>query len=405
MSRPRILLLTTYYHPVLGGVETNARRLAAFLHRQGFDVLVVTKRVRPGAPHEEVIDGVPVVRVPPAGERSPGGKWRMLPFAFLALLRLRARYDLICCIDYRGIGLAALAAGRLLGRPVIVQAGTTGVLSCANWNPALVRCRIAPAGRLARWLKRPLSAAYRSATAFLCISREIEREALESGVPPARVHYMPHSIDVAEFRPPLPGERDRIRAEEGWPAGRPICLFLGRLSLEKGVLDLVQAWNLVDRPEATLVVVGPDMPGHAWDAGPRARDFVASHQLEDRVIFTGPRQDTARLLRAADIFVQPSHFEAFGISVIEAMATGLAVVASRVGGMRDYLSDEDNALFAPPEDPAGLAAPLRRLIDDAGLRGRLAAAARATVERSFDEAVVFGRTADLFVALAAGGGR
>ena len=402
MTRPRILLLTTYYYPVLGGVETNARRLAAFLQRNGFEVLVVTKRVRKDVPHEQIVDGVPVLRIPPSGERSPGGKWFMLPFAFLALLRLRKRYDLICCIDYRGIGLAALAAGRLLRRPVVAQAGTTGVLSCSNWNAALIRCGVTPRGRLAGWLKRPVRALYASATGFLCISREIEREALCAGVPPARVHYMPHSIDVTEFRPPLPGERDRIRAQDAWPADRVICLFLGRLSLEKGVLDLVEAWRLLNRPNALLVVVGPDMPGHSWDAGPRARDFVRAHGLDDRVVFTGPREDTARLLRGADIFVQPSHFEAFGISVIEAMASGLAVVASQVGGMLDYLVHEENALFAPPEHPEALAGCIGRLIDDPALRARLGRAGRATVERSFDEGVVFGQTAELFLTLSAG---
>ena len=405
MTRPRVLLLTTYFHPVLGGVETNARRLAAFLQRDGFDVLVVTKRVGRDVPVEDLVDGVPVLRVPPSGERSPAGKWLMLPFAFVALLRLRRRFDLICCIDYRGVGLAAAVAGWLLGRPVVVQAGTTGVLSCANWNPALIRCGLSPRSRVAAWLKRPLRALYASATAFLCISREIEREAIACGVPPDRVHYLPHSIDVAEFRPPAPGEREAIRAEEGWPPDRPICLFLGRLSLEKGILDLLEAWQRLDRPQALLVVVGPDMPGHPWDAGVRARDFVTSHATADRVRFTGPRQDTARLLRAGDLFVQPSHFEAFGISVLEALATGLPVVASRVGGMVDYLVHEENALFCPPEQPEGFAVQIRRLLDDPGLRDRLGRAGRLTVERSFNEAVMFGRTAAIFQALIAGAGR
>jgi glycosyltransferase involved in cell wall biosynthesis len=405
MTRPRILLLTTYFHPVLGGVETNARRLAAFLHRQGFDVRVVTKRVLRDVPDEDVVEGVPVVRVPPAGERSPSGKWLMLPFAFAALVRLRRRYDLICCIDYRGIGLAAVAAGWILGRPVVVQAGTTGVLSCSNWNTALVRCGMSPRGRLAAWLKRPLRFLYASATAFICISRDIEREALACGIPPARIHYLPHSIDITEFRPPAPGERAQIRRDEGWPVQGPVCMFLGRLSLEKGILDLLEAWRLADRPDALLVVVGPDMPAHPWDAGPRARDFVRTHQLEGRVRFTGPREDTARVLRAADIFIQPSHFEAFGISVIEAMATGLPVLASRVGGMVDYLVDEENALLCAPERPAEFAWRIARLLDDGALRERLAHAARATVERSFDESVVFGRTAAIFVALAAEAGR
>lgn len=398
--RPRVLLLTTYYHPVLGGVETNVRRLGAFLRRQGFDVRIVTKHALADSPVDELVDGISVHRVPPRGDRSPAGKWLMLPFAFAALWKRRREYDLICCIDYRGIGIAAIAAGHLLHRPVVVQAGTTGVLSCSNWNPSLARRGVSPDGWLSAFAKRPLRRIYASATAYLCISREIEQEALDCGVPRARVHYLPHSIDTSEFRPPSPEERTRVKQEEGWPTDRPVALFLGRLSLEKGILDLLDAWQRLHRSDAFLAIVGPDMPAHPWDAGPRARDFVRRHGLEPQVVFLGAREDVPRLLRGADLFVQPSHFEAFGISVIEAMATGLPVVASRVGGMVDYLVDDDNALFAPPEDPEGLARALARALDDGALRERLGRRARQTVEASFDEAVVFGRTADLLVRLA-----
>jgi len=84
------------------------------------------------------------------------------------------------------------------------------------------------------------------------------------------------------------------------------------------------------------------------------------------------------------------------------MASGLAVVASQVGGMLDYLVHEENALFAPPEHPEALAGCIGRLIDDPALRARLGRAGRATVERSFDEGVVFGQTAELFLTLSAG---
>jgi glycosyltransferase involved in cell wall biosynthesis len=129
--------------------------------------------------------------------------------------------------------------------------------------------------------------------------------------------------------------------------------------------------------------------------------LIAQHGLADRVRVLGPRADVARLLRGADLFVQPSHFEAFGISVIEAMATGLPIVATAVGGMLDYLVDRDNALLAPAQDPAALADRIGEALNGAALRQHLGTRARATVEALFDEAVVFGRTADLLRTLAA----
>ena len=182
-----------------------------------------------------------------------------------------------------------------------------------------------------------------------------------------------------------------------------MCLFLGRLSLEKGLLDLVDAWIEVNHPHAHLFVVGPDMTGHAWDVGAEARRRVAESGMADRVHFYGPSTDPAPLFRAADIFIQPSHFEAFGISAIEAMSSGLAIVASRVGGMLDFIEDERNGLFAEPKDAHDFARQIRRMLDDEPLRARLAAAARETAVTGFDEPTVFARYAELMADMAAKG--
>src|SRR5262249_7873481 len=146
------------------------------------------------------------------------------------------------------------------------------------------------------------------------------------------------------FRPAAADERTRLRAQLRWPPDKTIVLFVGRLSLEKGAMDLIQAWCAVARDDALLVMVGPDMPGHPWDVGARGRIYVAERRLSDAVRFEGPTTDTAPFYRAADVFVQPSHFEAFGSSAIEAMASGLPVVSSGVGGLGDFLVAGDNTV-------------------------------------------------------------
>src|SRR5262249_19227040 len=147
------------------------------------------------------------------------------------------------------------------------------------------------------------------------------------------------------FRPPRDDERETIRRQLGWPFDKTVVLFVGRLSKEKGVIDLVHAWQNLARSDAVLVLVGPDMPSHPWNVGPEARAFVDSNGLSDSVRFEGAAEDTAPFYRAADLFVQPSHFEAFGISAIEAMASGLTVVAARVGGLRDFVKPGRNGLL------------------------------------------------------------
>jgi glycosyltransferase involved in cell wall biosynthesis len=208
------------------------------------------------------------------------------------------------------------------------------------------------------------------------------------------VHYLPNAVDVARFRPAEPGENASIRRDAGWPADAVIALYVGRLSIEKGVMDLLQAWLRID-PAVVLVLVGPDMPGNALDAGPAAREFVGQHQLRN-VLVHGPSEDIPRLLRAADIVVQPSHYEAFSNAVIEAMATGLPVVASRVSGMQDCITNDESGLLCDPRSPDDLARQLQRLIADPALRRRLGQRARADVEQRFSHDVVFGGFASLF---------
>ena len=126
------------------------------------------------------------------------------------------------------------------------------------------------------------------------------------------------------------------------------------------------------------------MTGHGLDAGPEARAYAARHGLADRVRFEGGTDQPSRAMRAADVFVAPSRGEEFGLVRAEAMASGLPVIVSRVGGLIEYLTHRENALLCEPGQPAELAALLQEIIDDASLRAALGRAGRATAERHFD---------------------
>ena len=384
MLRPRVLVLTTYYLPILGGVETHARLIAGWLRERGYETLVLTTRVGVGRPAPPTVDGVPVHRTRPAGRRRQWAKWLALPFVFLALVRLRERYDVVYCPDPRGVGAAALAARRLFAKQLVFQAATPGALSCAHWNGTLARVGVDPSGSLGRAIKRAGRRVYGAADAYVCISREIWNEGWSVGIPERRMLYQPHGVRLDEYRPAAADEVRRIRGELGLPQDRVVCLFLGRLSREKGVLDLVEAWRRVDDESAVLALAGPEMPGHHLDVGSEARALVARHGLSESVRFLGATDTPARVMQAADVFVHPSYYEAFAIAVAEAMACGLASVVTGVAGIADHLVDGENALLCEPGRPDRLAATLRRAIGDTALRGALRRAARLTAERRFD---------------------
>ena len=390
-----VLILTPYFHPIIGGVESNAERLARYLVSQRVPVRVLTKRIGHQLPDADDRRGIAIRRIGPRGERSSFGKWRMTPASLHWLVRHASEYDVVCCVDYRATGVAALLARRVTGRAVVFQAQTTGVLSGDNVNPLLRTAGIDATGAIAQAVKWPIRALYRGADAFACISRDIERETLASGVARERVHYLPNAIDITHFRPAEAGERERLRTNLDLPADRVVCLFVGRLSREKGVLELLEAWRLL-QPGALLVMAGPDMTGHAWDAGASGRAFVERHGLSHSVRFVGPLADVAPMMQAADLVVQPSHFEALGLSAIEALACGVPLVASAVGGLLDFVVDGENGRLCPPQDPRALAACIGPLLSDAAARGRLAARARSSVLHAYDEQVVFGRMRELF---------
>ena len=392
-----MLVLTLYYLPVRGGVETHAHAIAQWLHRHGYETLVVATRVGASttATEIETVKGLHVHRVRPGGVRRQTAKWLALPFVFAALVRWRARYDVIYCPDIRVVGVVAVAARYLLGKRLVVQPAVQGTLSCATWDGQLTRVGIRPAGGLGRALKRIGQRVYGDADAYVCASREAQHEARTLDIQDRRVVYQPHGVSLDKFRPATPGESRRLRGELGWPTDKIVCLFLGRLGKEKGVLDLLDAWRRINRERALLVLVGPDMAGHSLDAGPEARAYAARHRLKDRVRFQGGTDRPERAMQAADVFVAPSRGEEFGVVRAEAMACGLPVVVSRIGGMVEYLTHRKNALLCEPGQPEELAALLRQIIDDASLRTALGRVARATAERYFDADFSAARIADV----------
>ncbi|MEN3276825.1 MAG: hypothetical protein V7631_2615 [Massilia sp.] len=201
--------------------------------------------------------------------------------------------------------------------------------------------------------------------------------------PRARVAVVPNAVVV----PPQAAGR----AE----AGR--ILFLGRIEAAKGVADLLDAAALLAPrfPQLRLVLAGTG-ERDAWRQAAQARG------LGDRVELPGWLDASARdaeLARAA-IFCLPSHAEGLPMSLLEAMASGCAVVASAVGGIPEALRDGENGLLVPPRDAQSLAAALARLLADDSLRTRLGAGARVTVQQHYSTEAVCGRLAAIYNDLA-----
>ena len=195
--------------------------------------------------------------------------------------------------------------------------------------------------------------------------------------------------DPAVYHPD-PAARRRLRAEFGTPEGRPVVIAVSRLVATKGYPELAEAMRAV--PEAELWVVGNRL---ASDRGEDMAALLSKAGLDGRLRLLGYREDVAALLAAADIFVLPSHYEGLPMSVIEAMLTGLPVIASDLPGTREQVVPKVTGLLVPRKQIAPLAAALQRLVGDPDLRTRMGEAGRARALDRFNERIVVARTLDL----------
>ena len=198
-------------------------------------------------------------------------------------------------------------------------------------------------------------------------------------------------VDVDRFRPPTTaedGERQRRRLAHGATAEQTVVLFVGRLVAEKGILDLLDAVSLLRRRDADvrLWVVGEGLAGERdVVTAPEVLRRVNAPSLTGVVELLGRREDIPELMRAADVFVLPSYREGMPVALLEAMASGLPVVATDIRGSREAVT-ADTGLLVQPGDPAGLAAALGRLGPDADLRAVLGANARERARAQFSTA-------------------
>jgi glycosyltransferase involved in cell wall biosynthesis len=209
------------------------------------------------------------------------------------------------------------------------------------------------------------------------IARKLRREG--RGAVPTTV--VPNGIDLERFAPPSPAARRAARTSLGVPLEAFLVGVVARLEPEKGHRHLLAAWPSVAEaiPDAWLVVAG---------AGSLAASLRAqAHALPDgpgrRILLAGDRTDVPALTAAFDLAVLPSLREAQGIALLEAMASGVPVVASDVGGIPETVRHGRNGLLVPRADPAALAAAIIDLAHDAPMRHRFGVAGRRRVEDHF----------------------
>jgi D-inositol-3-phosphate glycosyltransferase len=346
-----------------GGQNAHVAELSAALAAQGHDVRVYTRRDSPDPPVTVTVNGYQVVHVP-AGPPATLPKDELLPYmpGFADWMAGDWRDVWLPDVAHAHFwmsGLAAVAAGRACDVPVVQTYHALGSVKRRHQGAA----DTSPARRIAyeRELGNAVDQVIVQCQDEIC-------ELAQLGVPRQRMTLVPSGVNTGRFRPDGPAEPRSARQR---------ILSVGRLVERKGFGDVIQAMRYVPGAEC-VVVGGPPADQLPADAqAKRLRALAEQFKVADRVRLVGgvPARDMPRWYRSADVLVAAPWHEQFELAPLEAMACGVPVIGTTVGGLTDTVVDGLTGDLVPARDPRALGSALRRLVNDKVRRFAYATAA------------------------------
>lgn len=357
----KILLVNSEYPPIGGGAGNASAHLAQALASLGDEVTVLT--VRFGAlPIEEQQGSVRVVRVPGLRRRADrSGAVEQASFMLAGAVgarRLLRRWRPDVTLAFFGVpgGVVALHLRLALGIPYVVSLRGGDVPGFRPYDFALYHRLMAPAIRRV----------WHNAQAVVANSQGLRQlaSAFDSRVP---IDIVPNGVDLARFAVP---KRD-------WDPAR--MLFVGRVVYQKGLDLLLEALAGLQQIPWELVVAGDGSQREPLCS--RAREL----EVQERVCFAGwlRGDEMLQAYRQANLFVFPSRHEGMPNAVLEAMAAGLPVIASRIAGNEELVVSGETGTLVPAEDPGSLREALAALLPDSRRRAAMGAAGRKRVEERY----------------------
>jgi glycosyltransferase involved in cell wall biosynthesis len=351
----RIAFFTETFLPATDGVVTRLRHTIQELLGAGDQMLVIAPKYGEGPGSYK---GVPIHRV----ASVPFPPYPQIKLSFVnpsvGLALRRFGPDLIHAVNPFVLGWGAPYFSRKLGVPLVASYHTNVAAYARFYNLDIF-------DRVTRWHTRRL---HNRAAINLCTSEATLRYLREEGI--ERVRLWPQGVDATHFHPDRFSKDWRIRLTTGHP-GERLLLYVGRLSHEK---DISRLRSVVEEvPGVRLALVGD---------GPARRDLEEEF-AGTPTVFTGVLQgdELAMAFASADAFVFPSTTETLGMAMIEALASGLPVLAASTGATGEVVTNGETGLLYDPTSEASLVAAVEKVVSDDVLRDRLGKNARAAAER------------------------
>ena len=365
MKMLHILMISPQFRPILGGYERAAERLALALVSQGHFVHVFSERRDRTWPSKEYFDGVTLRR------------WWCLyrprlhilssMIGLVACLLRYGRQFQVWHVHQYGIHAAvAILLGKVMGRPVVMKLTSS---SDQGLSRMVLQSRMP--GLMAAILRR--------VDAVVALTNETLNEAIKFGIPGARVHLLGNGVDTKRFAPATHSTKLAVKDALGLGLSA-VMLYVGRLAAEKNPIGLLLVWDAIRGRMAgdwKLVMVGDGPLREAIES------LVADRALSDKVIIAGRQDYVDQWMIAADLYVLPSQREGLSNALLEAMAVGLPVVATRVSGVTELVEETGAGLVVDVGDMHALGQSMIRLGCDPDMRADMRIRARQAVEDRF----------------------
>lgn len=412
MNNLRVYVVTDTFHPIVGGIEKHAFEHSRGLRERGYEATIITFRYDKSWSAYEEIEGVPVFRVAGVllGNRKKLPRLLQKALYLMALVVMsgklwqqRHSYDILHAYQLTLIALPTALTCWLTGKPMVA------VLSCADAgrstpirnNAAQLADSLVPAvselrvgGRVScegdlyglERLGKPIVRFTHTLLLHINVGVIIISSYMKSYLADHKFMFpdtllIPNGVDIEHFTPAYVDVPFVKRAH--------VVVCVARLAFQKGIDVLLHAWHLVQEqfPQARLIIVG---------TGPlrsQLEDLAQELGLTESVEFAGVQHDMPMQFKRAEVSILPSRWEGMPIALLEAMACGLACVATRVSGSEDIITSGVDGLLVEPEDYQDMAQALLTLLRDSDLAQKYGRAARRTVEQRY----AFEHTTDCYI--------
>ncbi len=372
-----ILFIIRYFYPFVGGTEKQALALASCLVKKGVNVKIITSRFEKKWPKHEIMDEVEVVRL-----FSPRIKiFGALLFLFclaVYLIKYRKNFSLIHTFQIGYTSSLSILLANLLRKPSVIK------LACSGCGGDIQRARKTLYGKIFLFMAK-------KASSIITLSSTIERELIEEKIDPSKTKLIHNGVDLERFKE-IEG-KSQLRKKLGIPDKKSI-IYTGRLVYQKGIDVLIQSFSKLNgETDCQLIIIGD---------GPERQNIVRlidHYQLSKSVILIEEAEDIASYLNTADVFVLSSRFEGLSNSLLEAMACGLPVISTRVGGSIDIIEGGVDGLLVDVDNEEQLSQAISKVLSNFSLATSLGENARKTIETSYDLNKVTDKYLELYKAL------